>query len=59
MKDTSIGIRVSSEEDKRYIDMIRDVQIKFAPISKTEAVKMLLDAGAKKLLKGDRDVRNA
>ncbi len=59
MKDKSIGIRLSSEDDKRYLDMIRETQIRFAPISKTGAIKMLLDAGAKKLLKGERDVRNA
>ena len=59
MKDKSIGIRVSSEDDKRYLEMIREIQIRFAPINKTDAVKMLLDAGAKTLLKGERNVRNA
>lgn len=47
---TYIGLKNKSP---RYEQMIHRMQIRYAPITKTDAVKKLLDAGAKSLLKGE------
>ena len=45
-KDKYIGM----QSTPKYDAIIKEVQIKFAPISKTDAIKKLIDAGAEKIL---------
>ena len=43
---------IQMKASERYEQMVVQTQIRYAPINRTEAIKKLMDEGAKSLLKG-------